>query len=152
MDSILSANPVPSLVAKKPLIFVVDEDEDNILIISYIIEYLACDLIIAKEGQNIIDTATKNLPNLILLEILLPDTDGFELLAQLKQNESTNKIPIVVVTRLSGIRERERIESSIGNRYLCKPYLFEDLENLIRTNLNGSFNGCQVDRLSENKQ
>ena len=131
MESKNSANLIQSSIVEKPLILAVDEDEDNILVISYAIESLACKIITTNNGQDTLTTANKYLPNLILLEIVLPDCDGFEIIKQLKQNKLTQNIPIIIVTRLSGTREREKIESLGCNGYLCKPYLFEELEAAI---------------------
>jgi len=135
MDSKQSGNSIQGSVGEQPLVLAVDEDEDNILVISYLIQSLACKLITTNSGQNTLNIATKHLPDLILLEIALPDVDGFEIIEKLRQNKTTGSIPIVVVTRLSGTTEKERIINIGCNGYLCKPYLFEDLEDLIRTNL-----------------
>ncbi len=135
MDSKQSDNSIQVSVGEQPLVLAVDEDEDNILVISYLIQSLACKLITTNSGHNTLNIATKHLPDLILLEIALPDLDGFEIIEKLRQNKTTGSIPIVVVTRLSGATEKERIIKIGCNGYLCKPYLFEDLEDLIRTNL-----------------
>ena len=135
MDSKLSSDTIQGSVAENPLILAVDEDEDNILVISYLIKSLACRLITASKGELILPTAKKYLPDLILLEIILSDADGFRIIKRLKQDKLTQNIPIIVITRWSGTRARERIESAGCIGYLCKPYLFEDLEALIHPHL-----------------
>ncbi len=135
MDSKLSAELTQGSLEKQPLILAVDEDEDNILVISYLIKSLSCRLITATRGQHTLAIAQKYLPTLILLEIALPDADGLKIIERLKQDKLTQKIPIIVVTRLSGAREK--IASAGCDAYLFKPYLFDDLEALIQPYLKG---------------
>ncbi len=137
MDSKFSVGLIQGSIAEKPLILAIDEDEDNILVISYLIKSLSCRLITTTKGQHTLSIAKKYLPNLILLEIALPDADGLSIIKKLKQDKITQNIPIIVVTRLSGSKVRKRIESAGCNGYLCKPYLFEELESLIRRHLKG---------------
>jgi CheY-like chemotaxis protein len=120
-----------NLLGKTPLILVVDSNEDNLLLIAHIIKPFACRLLTAHNGQEALFLAKMYIPELILLEIALPDLDGTELIANLKQNNLTKHIPIVAVTQLARKEERERIINSGCEGYLSKPYLLEDIEAII---------------------
>jgi CheY-like chemotaxis protein len=61
----------------------------------------------------------------------LPDINGIELVTRLKQDEFTSKIPIVAVTALARMQDREQILQAGCEDYLSKPYMLNELENII---------------------
>jgi two-component system, cell cycle response regulator DivK len=131
MNLNILANSIQTSINEKSLILAVDSNEDNLILITYFLESFACQLITAKNGEEALFLATKYLPNLILLEIVLPDINGLEVVAKLKQNELTSQIPIIAVTGLVKIGDREQILRSGCDAYLGKPYLLNDLANVI---------------------
>lgn len=74
-------------------------------------------------------------PNLILLDILLPDMSGLEVVRQLQQNPDFASTPIVAVTALAKLEDRQQILSYCHD-LITKPYILEDLEAVIRRHLN----------------
>jgi len=131
MNLNILANSIQTSINKKFLILAVDSNEDNLILITYFLESFAYQSITAKNGEEALSLATKYLPNLILLEIVLPDINGFEVVAKLKQNELTSQIPIIAVTGLVKKEDQEQIFRSGCDAYLGKPYLLSDLANII---------------------
>jgi two-component system cell cycle response regulator DivK len=131
MNLNILANSIQTSINKKFLILAVDSNEDNLILITYFLESFAYQSITAKNGEEALSLATKYLPNLILLEIVLPDINGFEVVAKLKQNELTSQIPIIAVTGLVKKEDQEQIFCSGCDAYLGKPYLLSDLANII---------------------
>jgi two-component system, cell cycle response regulator DivK len=119
------------LLEKTSLILVVDNNEDNLLLMAHIVKPFACRLLTARNGEEALSLAKMYVPELILLEIALPDLDGTELVANLKQNKFTKNIPIVAVTELARKEERERILRAGCDGYISKPYMLEDIETII---------------------
>jgi two-component system, cell cycle response regulator DivK len=131
MNLNILANSIQTSVNKKFLILAIDSNEDNLILITYFLESFGYRLITAKNGAEAISLAKEHSPNLILLEIILPDINGFEVVAELKQNELTNQVPIIAVTGLVKKEDREQVFLSGCDAYLGKPYLLDDLANII---------------------
>ena len=116
----------------KPIILAVDDDEDNLLLLTEVLNPLDCLVMTATHGQTALRLAQAYQPNLILLDIMLPDLNGIEVVYRLKQNQETAKIPVIAVTALARLEDRDRLILAGCNNYISKPYILEDLEALIR--------------------
>jgi two-component system cell cycle response regulator DivK len=143
MYSKLSFDLVTEPFSKRPLILAVDDDEDNLLLVSYILKPLQCRYITTTSGQQTLSLATNYLPDLILLDMVLPEMDGFEIARVLKQHKLTSHIPIIAVTGLALDDERDKIATAGCDDYLCKPFLLEELEAKIALYLNRFAGGIQ---------
>ncbi|MEP0769222.1 response regulator [Trichocoleus sp. ST-U1] len=131
------------LTAKFPVVLAVDDDEDNLLLLAYVLEPLNCSIITAIDGHSAFEKARTEQPNLILLDIMLPDLDGLQIVRQLREDPETRTIPVIAVTALARAEDRDRILTAGCNDYISKPYLLEDLEAVVRRNLR--WNPSQVD-------
>jgi len=121
----------PSLV-KQPLVLAVDDDEDNLLLITQVLSLSNYSFITATNGLMALSMAEERLPDLILLDVMLPDLDGAELVRCLRQNPHTEKIPVIAVTAMARTEDRDRLLAAGCNDYISKPYMVDDLEELIR--------------------
>ncbi|BAY83065.1 response regulator receiver domain protein [Calothrix parasitica NIES-267] len=119
-----------------PLILAVEDNEDNLLIINYVVDSLSCRFIGEADGKKTLEIARKFQPNLILLDIMLPETNGIDLFHDLKQDVSTSHIPVIAVTALARSEEKQRILDAGFNAYISKPYMLEEIEELICRYLN----------------
>ncbi|GAC1470375.1 MAG: hypothetical protein NVS2B14_16230 [Chamaesiphon sp.] len=118
-------------VAKTPVILAVDDDEDNLLLMTYILEPLNCSVITETDGQTALEKARTQQPDLILLDIMLFPLDGIQIVSQLKQDPTTRDIPVIAVTALARAEDKERILQAGCNAYISKPYMLEDVVALI---------------------
>ena len=116
----------------EPIILAVDDDEDNLVLLTEVLEPLNCLVMTATHGQTALRLAQAYQPNLILLDIMLPDLNGIEVVYRLKQNQETAKIPVIAVTALARLEDRDRLILAGCNNYISKPYILDDLEALIR--------------------
>lgn len=114
-----------------PIILVVEDEVDNLLLISHVLIYLKFNFITATEGKAALELATKYQVDLVLLDLVLPDTTGFELANLFRQNELTQQMPIIAVSALAKQQDRDRALSLGCNDYLTKPYLIDDLRRKI---------------------
>lgn len=117
--------------AQKPLILAVEDNEDNLLLIDYMAETLNCRFIGESQGSNVLAIAKKYQPNIILLDIMLPDLNGFEVFINLQQDSGTAHIPVIALTALAMKEDRQRIEAAGFHEYVKKPYMIDELENMI---------------------
>ena len=78
------------------------------------------EMINASDGKSGILAAEKNLPDLILLDLVLPKKNGFEVLQALKENEKTKNIPVIILTNLEGSEDVDHALASGATTYLIK--------------------------------
>jgi two-component system cell cycle response regulator DivK len=116
---------------QQPLVLVVDDNEDNLVLLSFVVEQLNCQIITAGDGQTTLELAQSCQPILILLDIMLPDLNGMEVVAHLRQNPLTKAIPIIAVTAMASEQDRDRILLAGCNAYVSKPYYVDELEKLL---------------------
>ncbi len=130
MELILQSNQ-PSRIIYKPLVLAVDDDEDNLLLLTEVLTPLSCTVITATYGQQALNLAIEQQPALILLDVMLPDISGIEIVRQLKQNPQTMTIPVIAVTALARPEDRDRLFLAGCDDYVSKPYMLDDLEAVI---------------------
>jgi CheY-like chemotaxis protein len=118
-------------VAKAPLILAVDDHEDNLLLLTEVLSPFECTIIPASNGQSAVVLAQNYQPNLILLDIMLPDFNGVEVVYRLREDPKTSNIPIIAVTALARAEDRDRLLMAGCNEYISKPYMLDELEALI---------------------
>lgn len=85
----------------------------------------------ACDGQEAIDIANKHKPDLILMDILMPNVDGYTACSTIKTNPATKNIPVVMVTALGHELNKKLAQSVSVDGYLTKPYLEEELLDTI---------------------
>jgi diguanylate cyclase (GGDEF)-like protein len=107
--------------AKKNSVLVVDDETSNIMVLTHILspEYA---VYAAKNGQDAIEVATEHVPDVILLDILMPGIDGYEVLAVLKNSDTTRAIPVIFVTELDNAEDEEKGLSLGAADYIRKPF------------------------------
>lgn len=125
------------ITAKQTRILAVDDNEDNLLLLSEVLNIFDCSLITATHGQIALLLAQAYNPDLILLDVMLPDLNGVEVVRHLKQNPVTENIPVIAVTALARAEDRDRLLNAGCSEYITKPYMLEDLEAIVRCYLSG---------------
>jgi len=85
----------------------------------------------AADGEEGLAMAKKEEPNLILLDLILPKKDGFEVLKELKADEKLKNIPVIVLTNLEGMGDVEKALTLGATTYLVKANY--DLEDVLKT-------------------
>jgi len=91
---------------------------------------------ILTEGKNAVEWVRNEKPGLILLDLMLPDVDGYTICETLKLDRETNLIPVVMTTALSGHEDLVRGLQVGANRYLTKPFTAETLNHAIQEAFN----------------
>ena len=114
-----------------PYRILIIDDDDNLLFAQYATEYLGYQSIPATSGGGAIAKALTYLPDLILLDVLLRDISGIDILRRLRQHEQLAHIPIVAVTAMAMESDRELIGTAGFSDYLAKPYMLEDLGSIL---------------------
>ena len=103
-------------------ILVVEDHPDLRRIMQLQLNNLGFDTILATNGKQALDMAATQLPDLITLDISLPDMDGLDAARGIRQNPETRSIPIIAVTARSLPEDRERCIQGGCDEYISKPF------------------------------
>jgi len=129
------------MTEQKPVILYVDDVKDNLLLVE---RFLASEYHVetALDGKEGLEKARNLIPSLILLDIMMPEMDGYEVCAHLQSDESTAFIPVVFLTALGEEKDKARAFSVGAADYMVKPIrkklLIEKIKKHLETNLNWS--------------
>ncbi len=127
----------------KPLILIVEDDQTISKFVSTMLSSNGYDSVCAGTGKEALSLAASHVPDLVLLDLGLPDADGIEVLQALRQWSAT---PVIVVSARG--RERDKVEAlDLGaDDYITKPFGNSELMARIRTALRHSFVKSEMDR------
>ena len=121
--------------SKKQRIMIVDDDPDALALMENILTDDGFELIKVSNATEVGLKAAQLSPDLILLDFLMPELNGFDVCKALRESELTRSTPIMAVTCLSKEQEIERIFQSGADEYLAKPFkvdqLLEKVQELI---------------------
>lgn len=122
--------------SRRPLILAVDDNEDNLFLLQYQLQdTIDCSLMTATDGKSALAMIDGKTPDLLLLDIVLPDMDGMEVARRIRECQKTADLPIVALTASARKEDRDRILEAGCNDYLSKPYDLTDLEKIIQRHL-----------------
>lgn len=102
-------------------ILIIEDNEQNLYLTTFLLEKRDFEVVQARDGEQGLELAASENPDLILLDIQLPVMDGYEVAARLKQDARTISIPIVAVTSFAMAGDREAILASGCEGYIEKP-------------------------------
>ena len=87
-------------------ILLVDDNPANLQVLFQTLEGRGYNLLVAKDGEAALAIAKKALPELILLDIMMPGIDGYEVCRQLKEEPATSEIPVIFLSALDATRDK----------------------------------------------
>jgi len=119
-------------------ILVVDDDPVVHWVLRRFLEGTGSELIRANNGREALELAKRDVPQLIILDVMMPDMGGFTVLRQLKTAEATKDIPVVVLTSLSQRTSRLEATASGADLFLDKPFTEAQLLAALRPFVPGS--------------
>lgn len=119
---------------EKQKILIVDDERSNILALNQILKPYYSTLA-AINGQTAIEIAKRSMPDLILLDVVMPEMTGFEVLSELKHEELTNKIPVIIITGLDSLEDEEMGFFLGAVDYITKPFHNSIVRARVKTHL-----------------
>ena len=118
-------------------ILIVDDSPSQLMGIRRIVEKLGHEALTAEDGAAGVEAAKRELPDLILMDVVMPNLNGFQATRSISREPTTKHIPVILVTtkdqetdRMWGMRQGARA-------YLTKPFSEEELSEVIASNLGG---------------
>lgn len=121
-------------------ILYVEDNPLNMRLVRKILKSLGYEMFEAIDGLSGVDLAINEQPNIILMDINLPDIDGIEATTRLKQEDSTRNIPIIALTANAMHGDKERFLEAGCDGYLAKPVSKLELQNTIAIFLDARHN------------
>lgn len=120
-----------------PSILIVEDNDDNIRLMDYLLRRAGHEPVLARsaaEGLRLADAAR---PDLILMDLAMPDMDGFDALREIRARSELREIPVVAVTALAMVGDRDRVLGAGFDGYVPKPIeperFVDEIEGYLRT-------------------
>lgn len=109
-------------------VLVVEDDAQNSYLIRFILEQSGYEVLLAGDGEQALEAAHSEKPDIVLMDILLPKMDGYEATRRMRQDPALKSVPVIALTAYSMKGDRERILAAGCDGYISKPI---DPENFV---------------------
>lgn len=122
--------------AQNKKILVIDDEEAIVLLLETVLGIYGYSTVICTRPLRAVQTASEHQPDLIILDVAMPEKDGYDVCVELKNNPATSHIPIIMVTALALIQDKKKGFASGANGFIFKPFdpmvVVSEIEKLIR--------------------
>ena len=112
-------------------ILIVEDNELNLLLLKDVLEFHGYTIVSTSLGATVVDLARQHHPDLILMDIQLPDISGIDAARQLKADQETRSIPMIAVTAFAMPGDKSKILESGIDGYIAKPYKIQEILNIV---------------------
>lgn len=113
-------------------ILVVEDDPRVVIFVTDTLEYMGFVVLIARNGIEGLEKAKKEKPDLIILDVMMPEMDGYEVCRRLKTDRKTEHLPILMLTAKGQIQDKVKGLDIGADDYLAKPYDKEEFESRVK--------------------
>lgn len=125
----------PPQEADQIRILIVEDNPVNVKVLMSSLEEFKYKLLVAQTGTRALNIAVKTVPELILLDVNLPEMNGFEVCAALKQNKATKDVPIIFLSALDDVDSKVKGLSLGAVDYITKPFYKEEVVKRVETQI-----------------
>lgn len=119
----------------KHTVLAVDDIPMNLLLISKILSRLNISISTAANGREALDFIAKQKPSLVLLDLMMPEIDGYEVLRRLRENPDTKDLRVVILSALNSNEDIVKGFNMGANDFITKPIILEKLTSCVITQL-----------------
>lgn len=116
----------------KQKILAIDDETDMLLLVASALKAEDYEVITANNGMDGLKLAKQEKPDAVILDVMMPEMSGFEVLEQLRLDPETQQLPVIMLT---GLSERSKIQSALDlgtGYYIIKPFEISDLVGKVR--------------------
>jgi|GEM_PF-1606278 len=133
--------------AQKDSILIVDDNLNNLRVLGNMLEQSGLRVRLADNGSIALHSCSLNPPKLILLDIRMPEMDGYEVCRRLKANNATCNIPVIFISALHGVADKIAAFKAGGRDYISKPFNSEEVLARVQTHLELYHLQCHLEQL-----
>jgi DNA-binding response OmpR family regulator len=119
-----------------PKIIVVDDDKTSTALFEQVLLMNKYEVVTLNESARTVDTANEVKPDLIILDLMMPEPDGFKVCRMLRANPLFRRTPIIIVTALNDLDSKLVAMGAGATDYLVKPFHIDQLFSMIERQLN----------------
>ena len=120
-------------------VLIVDDERLTRAVLQHNVVLAGYDVIVASNGQEAMQKINEVTPDLIVVDLVMPDMNGFEMCRRIRKNEQTVKTPVIVVSALQGKSDIEEAKASGADVYLTKPIKPEEFIKQVKKYLGSPF-------------
>lgn len=120
---------------RKPVVLILDDVVENVRVLGSLLGRDKYSLLLASSGQQAIQLALSNMPDILLLDVMVPDIDGISVCRYLKEFESFAHIPIIFLTANADPKDISLAYEAGGADYVLKPFHAKELRVRVQTHL-----------------
>jgi two-component system cell cycle response regulator DivK len=124
---------IPDLDPANWTILVVDDEEDNLDVAQQVLEFYGAQVLLAGSGQQAIETLEARQVSIMLLDLSMPEMDGWEVVEKVRQNPHIQQTIIIALTAHAMKGDQDRAMKSGFNGYITKPFYMDTLIESIQT-------------------
>ena len=110
------------MVVKRNRILIVEDEESLLKLESILLSSKGYNVIGFADGPAAIEEISRNLPDLVILDIMLPGMDGFEVCRRIRNDPASSKVPVIMLTARKNSQDMERGFQAGANAYITKPF------------------------------
>jgi CheY-like chemotaxis protein len=144
-DGLKALHPTPPAPpARPPRVMVVDDIEDARIVLAAPLRFAGFDVVEAASGSEAVEKARTSPPDLILLDLSMPEMDGLEVMRRLKRDPATRSIPVLITTAYSIPRYRDLAQEGGCAGFLVKPIAMDELRDEVRRILAARREACSA--------
>jgi CheY-like chemotaxis protein len=126
---------IKNIDLSKHTVLAVDDIPMNLLLISKILSRLNITISTATNGREALEFIEKNKPSLVLLDLMMPEIDGYEVLRRLRENPETKDMRVVILSALNSNEDIVKGFNMGANDFITKPIILEKLTSCVVTQL-----------------
>ncbi len=142
----MTDSPSPDPSGGSQLVLIAEDEPDNQAILQMVVETLVgARATLAANGLEVLEAVERERPAVILLDLMMPLVDGFEVARRLKARPATASIPVIAISALARAGDREDALAAGCDDFIRKPFEIDALEALLRAHLDGA----EIDRPSD---
>ncbi|HET9124886.1 MAG TPA: response regulator [Solirubrobacteraceae bacterium] len=116
-------------------VLIADDDEDILNLVRFRLERDGLRVLLARDGQQALQTAREERPDLCVLDVMMPKLSGLEVLAQLRRDPDTAAMPVIMLTARAHEADVESGFDGGANDYVIKPFSPQELRQRVRAQL-----------------
>jgi len=123
-------------MSERPVVLIADDNDDVVLLLKTYLRPLDCEILVADDGEEALAVAQSRLPDLVLLDVMMPKRSGWEVCQALKSVQRTSHIAVVLVTGRGDVKDRLTGLQVGADDYLVKPFDRNEVVKRIQALLN----------------